>query len=134
MLLRRAPGFVAALILLPLSILAPALPGYSLMICRLTGTIVATECGGAVMQEAGDAPAPADNGWDAGSCCDTLRVTFTHAPAEVHAEALAITAFFLPVPWYAAPALDTARTNDAHAAAPPGLGPPRRLITQSFLI
>jgi hypothetical protein len=119
--------------LLPLSILAPAIPGYTMMICRLTGTVVAADCGGAAMQEAPDSPAP-DHGWQAASCCDTLRVTFDHAPAETHLEAPALAASPLPSQWSMPVVMEPARRHDTRAAAPPGLGPPRRLITQTFLI
>jgi len=134
MLLRRAPGFVAALILLPLSILAPAIPGYTVMVCRLTGTAVATDCGGAVKD---DAPAPLEAGWAAASCCDVLRVTFDRTPAEVHLEQPTLLSFMgqaLPVSWSAPLPPARVRGGDDRATAPPGLGPPRRLITQSFLI
>jgi len=134
MLLRRAPGFVAALILLPLSILAPAIPGYTTMICRLTGTVVPANCGGAAMDGATDAPTPLDSGWQAASCCDVLRVTFDRAPAEAHAEAPTIAASFTPLRPLMRAASETAPSRDARPQAPPGLGPPRRLITQTFLI
>jgi|GEM_PF-3425031 len=136
MLLRRAPGFVAALILLPLSILAPAIPGYSMMVCRLTGAVVAGDCGGAVQDDA-PVPAPLERGWAAASCCDVLRVTFDRAPAEVHLDQPALTTVHgqaLPVNWSAPSFPAPARGDDARATAPPGLGPPRRLVTQSFLI
>lgn len=133
MLLRRAPGFVAALILLPLSILAPAIPGYTMMICRLTGTAVPADCGGSVTGDAPAAPTPVDSGWQAASCCDVLRVAFDRPPAEAHAEAPAmIAAFFVPSRPLVRPALEAAA--DASLPAPPGLGPPLRLITQTFLI
>ena len=136
MLLRRAPGFVAALILLPLSILAPAIPGYSMMVCRLAGTVVAADCGGAVKDDA-PAPPPPASGWAAASCCDVLRVTFDRSPAEVHLDRPAWTAadaHALPIAWSVAPLRTLRRADDACAPAPPGLGPPRRLVKQSFLI
>lgn len=133
MLLRRAPGFVAALILLPLSILAPAIPGYTMMICRLTGTVVAADCNGA-MPDAPDAPTPVGDAWQAASCCDTLQVTFQRAPAETHAEAPTLAASFVPVRSSLPPAIVLVPAGEARATAPPGLGPPRRLVTQTFLI
>lgn len=135
MLLRRAPGFVAALILLPLSVLAPAIPGYTMMVCRLTGTVVVADCGGIAADDAPDAATPLHAGWAAGSCCDTLRVTFTHAPGEWEAEAPGVAAYFVPVRWSTpAPMIQIERAGEVQAVAPPGLGPPRRLITQTFLI
>jgi len=117
--------------LLPLSILAPAIPGYTMMICRLTGTVVAADCVAAAAQ---DAPVPGDSGLQAASCCDTLRVTFDRAPAETHLAAPASPASFVHVRWSLPRARATVHGPDLRAAAPPGLGPPRRLVTQTFLI
>jgi len=133
MLLRRAPGFVAALILLPLSILAPAIPGYTAMICRMTGAAIASDCVEAA--ETDQAPAPASqDGWTAASCCDVLRVTFSRAPAESQAEALAQPASLERAVGSPTLPVLAPRGLERPSTAPAGLGPPRRFVTQTFLI
>jgi hypothetical protein len=131
MLLRRAPGFVAALILLPLSILAPAIPGYTAMVCRLTGTVVLADCGQA---SAEDAPTPAQSVWQAGSCCDTFQVTFSRAPAETPLAAPLAMGTVVPVARFQILPMVPQRPFDMNRPAPSGIGPPRRLVTQTFLI
>jgi len=136
MLLRRAPGFVAALILLPLSVLAPAIPGYAMMVCRLTGTVVSADCAGALANDA-PVPAPLVPRWAAASCCDVLRVTFDRAPAEAHLDEPALTAVLahaVPARWSVPLPRASVHGDGARAPAPPGMGPPRRFVTQSFLI
>jgi len=143
MLLRRAPGFVAALILLPLTILAPSLRGYTAMVCRMTGAVTLADCAPAP-QLADRAALPSPDGQgasDAGrwldeSCCDFVRVTFAQPPVETattfeHRSRLVAS---LPAIGVVSPAVWAAPPIAEGVPAPPGLGPPRRLVTQIFLL
>lgn len=143
MLLRRAPGIVAAVILLPLLILAPTLHGYTAMVCRLTGAIMSTDCAPApALDDSAEVPSADDRGdsgtgrWLDESCCDFVRVTFAQPPADgaTQSEHQVRVVASLPMP---GPAVRmvwmTPLTND-EATAQPGIGPPRRLLTQTFLL
>jgi len=131
MLLRRAPGIVAALLLLPLTILASVRLDTPVMVCRMTGTVTLAPCA-----PTEDAPPPGHDALVDPSCCDFVTVVQARAPAET------VACPELPGPAFAAGATPPPRLSDLtpergpcpQAGAPPGLGPPIRQRTQTFLI
>lgn len=131
MLLRRAPGIVAALLLLPLMILAPVAHDTTAMVCRMTGAVSWEAC-----QPDADAPAPQHDALVAESCCDFITVARPHAPVEAVAgpepSQPAVVASLFRGPGTSG--LAPTRGPAMHAPAPPGLGPPIRQRTQTFLL
>jgi len=131
MLLRRAPGIVAAVWLLPLTILAPVAHDTTAMVCRMTGAVSWAPCEAAPDPEA---PAPEQDGLADASCCDFITIAHPRAPLE--------TAPDVPRPTFAGHALRSlrptsrlpTRPTSLNAPAIPGLGPPIRQRTQTFLI
>lgn len=131
MLLRRAPGIVAAVLLLPVTILASVRIDATVMVCRMTGAVSWAPC-----TPAEDAPPPSQDTLEEPSCCDLLTVEQPRVPAEtVTGPALSPpTVATAPVhPWPVAD-LPPVRPWNLEAPAPPGLGPPIRQRTQTFLI
>ncbi|HEY4186412.1 MAG TPA: hypothetical protein VGP07_15155 [Polyangia bacterium] len=144
---------------MPLLILAPTLRGYTAMVCRMTGAVTPTDCAPAIEladpavpssaqeqgaeqgaeqgDEQGDERGESGPGrWLDESCCDFVRVTFAQPPADAvtrFEHALQLVAS-LPALQVVSRAVWTAPPLDRGAPAQPGLGPPRRLVTQTFLI
>ena len=131
MLLRRAPGIVAALLLLPLTILASVRLDTTVMVCRMTGAVTTAPCA-----PGDDTPPPAHDALVDPSCCDFVTIADARAPAET------VACPELPGPVPAAGAihahhvsgLTPTRGPSLQVGAPPGVGPPIRQRTQTFLI
>ena len=132
MLLRRARGIVAALLLLPLTILASVAHDTTAMVCRMTGAVSWAPC-----EPAGDQDAPEHAAFVEPSCCDFVTVARPRAPAEtvgcpeLSRPTLAASS---PGAHLHAPSRGPADVVPLRAPAPRGLGPPIRQLTQTFLI
>jgi hypothetical protein len=124
------------LITLPLSLLAPAMHGYTTMTCRMTGAISVANCAAPAGPAAADEHQAASepDRWVEESCCDFGQVTFTRAPAEATSRFDHLAPVSVPTIDVAIRVTWTAPRATRGAPAQPGLGPPRRLVTQTFLI
>jgi len=102
------------------------------MVCRMTGAVSWAPCA-----PAEEAPPPANDALGDGGCCDYLTASHASAPSDM------VTPPELPRPTLAVgvvtleprpSGLTPAGGPSPKATAPPGLGPPIRQRTQTFLI
>jgi hypothetical protein len=137
MLLRRAPGIVAAFLLLPLLVLAPIAHDVTAMVCRMTGTVSWQPCEPTADQQAEE---PEHDALVDESCCDFIRMASPHPsferafrpelprPAVVVVPRAEVSAF--PI----SPDERGVAVGGPGKPAPVGLGPPVRQVTQTFLL